>query len=320
MAAELHQLWETAVAPHWMALRTRMEADITHRAQTIARHGLSGMLATLHPRVLWSDDQLSLVSRFQGRVPGSTGLVLTPSVFTTDLSMVIDSVPAPAERQPMFAYPSRPGPDSGTGTGTRPARALPYQPNANLDRIEYDSVSTTKVWLKMSNDGAHGAAHFAAYANAHRDGGPWQYTVDPDSPVSDFFNCGWLYGNGAYDLSVVGPNRFLRRFIGNTTQAGSKVAVTASYAPAPDTGKLAVWFALANHGNSPVTFTITTNYYRHDGPWTHTVQPGSSVNDWFNQVAYCNGWYDFTITVDSDDSWSQRFSGHLETGSASVSG
>lgn len=112
MAAELHQLWEAALAPQWMALRTRMEADITHRAQTIARHGLSGMLATLHPRVLWNDDQLSLVSSFQGRIPGSTGLVLTPSVFTTDLRMVIDSVPAPATRQPMFVYPSRPGPDT----------------------------------------------------------------------------------------------------------------------------------------------------------------------------------------------------------------
>ncbi|WP_425557785.1 alkaline phosphatase family protein [Kitasatospora cystarginea] len=196
--------------------------------------------------------------------------------------------------------------------GTRPARALPYQPGANLDRIEYDNTSTTKVWLKMSNDGGHGAAHFAAYANAHRDGGPWQYTVDPGSPVSDFFNCGWFYGNGAYDLSVVGPNRFLRRFIGDTTKAGGNVGVTASHAPAPDTGKLAVWFALANNSGSPVTFTITTNHYRLDGPWTYTVRPGASVSDWFNQVAYCNGWYDFTITVDSDGGWSQRFSGHLD--------
>ncbi|MET8627652.1 phosphocholine-specific phospholipase C [Kitasatospora sp. NPDC004669] len=204
--------------------------------------------------------------------------------------------------------------------GTRPARALPYQPNANLDRIEYDNVSTTKVWLKMSNDGGRSAAHFAAYANAHRDGGPWQYTVDSGSPVSDFFNCGWFYGNGAYDLSVVGPNRFLRRFIGDTTKAGGNVAVTASYAPAPDTGKLAVWFEMVNHGGSAVTFTVTTNYYRHDGPWTYTVRPGSSVRDWFNQVAYCNGWYDFAITVDSDGGWSQRFSGHLETGGPSVSG
>ncbi|MCG6499856.1 helix-turn-helix transcriptional regulator [Kitasatospora sp. A2-31] len=116
VAAELYRLWEWAIAPQWMALRSRMEEDIAHRAQTIARHGLSGMLAGLHPRVLWGEDQLSVVSRFQGRVPGSTGLVLMPSAFATDLRMVIDSVPAaPAGRQPMFSYPSRPGPDTGSG-------------------------------------------------------------------------------------------------------------------------------------------------------------------------------------------------------------
>ena len=114
VTAELHQLWEWAVAPQWMALRTLMEEDIGHRAQTTARHGLSGMLATLHPRVLWSDDQLSLVSRFRGRISGSTGLVLTPSVFTTDLRVVIDSIPGPARRQPMFAYPCRRGPETRT--------------------------------------------------------------------------------------------------------------------------------------------------------------------------------------------------------------
>jgi phospholipase C len=204
--------------------------------------------------------------------------------------------------------------------GTRPARALPYQPNANLDRIQYNSTSSTLVWLKMSNDGGQRAAHFSAYANAHRSGGPWQYTVDSGSPVSDSFNCGWFYGNGAYDLSVVGPNRFLRRFPGDTTAAGSTAAVTASYAAAPDTGKLAVWFRMANTGGTPITFTITSNHYRYDGPWTYTVQPGASVSDYFNQVAYCNGWYDFTVTVDRDGSWSQRFMGHLETRGPSISG
>ena len=115
VAAELHQLWECAVGPRWTALRAHMEEDIGRRAQTIARHGLSGMLATLHPGLLWSDDQLRLVTRFRGRISGSTELVLTPSVFTTNLRMVIDSIPAPATRQPMFAYPCRPGAETRTG-------------------------------------------------------------------------------------------------------------------------------------------------------------------------------------------------------------
>ncbi|MFI9273704.1 phosphocholine-specific phospholipase C [Kitasatospora sp. NPDC052896] len=207
-------------------------------------------------------------------------------------------------------------------SGTRQARALPYQPNANLDHLEFDSGGVAKVWLSMANVGAQGtsSAHFAAYANAYRSGGPWQYTVDPGGSTSDFFNCGTGYGSGAYDLSVVGPNRFLRRFTGNTGKAGKAVAVAASYAAAPDTGQLAIWFELTNNGSSAVTFTIAADNYRTDGPWTYQVPAGGSVSDYFNACAYSDGWYDLSVTVDVDASWSQRFTGHLETGAASVTG
>ncbi|MFK0194798.1 phosphocholine-specific phospholipase C [Kitasatospora sp. NPDC090308] len=203
--------------------------------------------------------------------------------------------------------------------GTRPARALPYQPVANLDHLEFGSGGVTKVWIAMANQGT-ASSHFAAYANAYRSGGPWQYTVDPAGSTSDFFNCGTGYGAGKYDLTVVGPNRFLRRFTGDATAAGKNAAVTATYAPAPDTGKLALWFELANTGTAAVTFTVTSNAYRSDGPWTYTVAAGARTSDHFNAVAYTNGWYDFTVTVSGDASWSQRFTGHLETGAPSISG
>ncbi|MFC7185268.1 phosphocholine-specific phospholipase C [Kitasatospora paranensis] len=203
--------------------------------------------------------------------------------------------------------------------GTRPARALPYQPNANLDHLEFATGGVMKVWLTMANQGTAGT-HFAAYANAYRTGGPWQYTLDPGANTSDFFNCGTNYGNGPYDLSVIGPNRFLRRFKGDATKPGKSAAATVSYAAAPDTGKQAVWFKLANTGTTAVTFTITSTNYRSDGPWTYTVPAGGSTSDYFNAVAYTNGWYDFTVTVDSDTTWSQRFTGHLETGTPSISG
>jgi len=203
--------------------------------------------------------------------------------------------------------------------GTRPARALPYQPNANLDELEFGSNGKILVWIEMANAGT-AATHFAAYANAYRTGGPWQYTVDPGAGQRDFFNCGTFYGDGKYDLSVVGPNRFLRRFTGNATAAGRYLSVTATYATAPDTGKLAVFFTLANTSAAAVTFTIRANSYRGDGPWTYTVPAGGSVTDHFNAVAYSSGWYDLTVTAGSDAGWSQRFAGHLETGAPSTSG
>jgi phospholipase C len=214
-------------------------------------------------------------------------------------------------------------------SGTKPARALPYQPDGYVDHVEYDANGQILLWIKMANEGpqATSAATFSIYANAYRTGGPWQYTVAPynaatgaNGTVTDYFNIGTGYGAGLYDLTLTGPNRFLRRFAGNATTAGQHTEVTSYYAPAPNTGEQAVWFTMTNTGTSAATFTITSTNYRSDGPWTYQVAAGGSVSDYFNAVAYDNGWYDFTITVSVDSAWSRRFTGHVETGAASVTG
>lgn len=132
LAAELDQLWQAAIEPNWAPLRVRIEADIARRAQTTVRDGLAGMLTSLHPRIMWSDDHLRLVTRFQGRIADNTSLVLVPSVFNTDLHMIIDPLPqGPLRRQPMLVYPACPGPDSETAT-TSPAGALMGATRAKL--------------------------------------------------------------------------------------------------------------------------------------------------------------------------------------------
>lgn len=205
-------------------------------------------------------------------------------------------------------------------SGTRRARALPYQPAGFLDGHEI-SGSTMRVYVKMLNEGgpATRAAHYAIYANAHRTDGPWQYTVDANSTERDFFNCGSGYGDGKYDLTLIGPNRFLRRFQGDLTKAGRAVAVTTSYRVESGTGKLALWFKMTNNSQQQVTFTVKSTRYR-SGTWTYNVPAGGSTEDYFNQVHYSNGWYDFDLTISSDTTWRQRFTGHLETGSSSITG
>ncbi|MDX6348069.1 MAG: phospholipase [Streptomyces sp.] len=206
--------------------------------------------------------------------------------------------------------------------GTKPARALPYQPNGYLDRLEFGTGGVIKAWIAMANQGApaKNAVHLSIHPNAYRSRVPWQYTVDPGGTASDYFNIGTGYGDGAYDLTLVGPNRFLRRFTGNATTAGRYAEVTSSYDTATDTGKQALWLKLTNTSTAAVTFTVTANQYRTDGPWTYQVPAGGSVSDHFNAVAYQNGWYDLTVTVSTDTAWSRRFTGHIETGSASITG
>ncbi|MPY34607.1 phospholipase C, phosphocholine-specific [Streptomyces adustus] len=206
--------------------------------------------------------------------------------------------------------------------GTRPARALPYQPGGQLDRLEFGVSGRILAWFTMANQGAPAtrAAHFSIHPNAYRDTTPWQYTVDAGATATDSFNIGAGYGDGRYDLTMLGPNRFLRRFQGDATKAGKSAEVSARYAVESGTGREALWLRMTNSAAAAVTFTITANHYRDDGPWTYRVAAGGSTEDFFNVVAHQNGWYDLTVTVDSDTTWSRRFTGHLETGAPSVSG
>ncbi|MFC1434462.1 phosphocholine-specific phospholipase C [Streptacidiphilus sp. N1-3] len=205
--------------------------------------------------------------------------------------------------------------------GTRPARALPYQPNGNVSEYTFGSGGVAKVWIAMDNTGpqATRAAHFSVYANAHRSGGPWQYTVPAGGTVSDFFNCGAGYGDGAYDLTVVGPNRFLRRFQGNADTVGATLSATASYQRAGSAGS-GLYLSFGNSGTQRAVFTITANNYRTGDPDTHKVEPGTSSSYSVAVNGSAHGWYDVTATCDLDPSWSQRFTGHVEDGDDSISG
>ncbi|WP_405805859.1 phospholipase C, phosphocholine-specific [Streptomyces sp. NBC_00210] len=210
----------------------------------------------------------------------------------------------------------------GQEAGTRPARALPYQPNGNLDRLEFGTAGKILAWFSMANQGAsaRSAAHFSIHPNAYRSTEPWQYTVDAGGTASDYFNIGTGFGAGKYEISMAGPNRFLRRFTGDATKAGKSIEVVARFAVESGSGKQAIWFKLTNTSAAAVKFTIKADNYRTDGPWTYTVPAGGSTEDYFNAVAYQNGWYDFTVTADVDPTWSRRYTGHIETGSPSVSG
>jgi phospholipase C len=69
-----------------------------------------------------------------------------------------------------------------------------------------------------------------------------------------------------------------------------------------------------------VIFTITFNNYSSQACETVRVQPHDQQAWVLDACAHSDGWYDITITVSSDPGWSQRLTGHLETGRASVSG
>jgi phospholipase C len=206
--------------------------------------------------------------------------------------------------------------------GTRPARAVPYQPNAWISGFTSEG-ETMRLALTFTNEGdqAKKHAHFAVYPNAHRAGGPFQVSVAPLGTESDVFDIGRGFGDGRYDFTVVGPNRFLRRMTGNARGPGNELEAVAFYALDPSIDRLAVWFELTNRSAARALFTITANAYREpSASWTRELLPGERTSMPFDQLGHASGWYDFSITANLDASWSRRFTGHLETGAPSVSG
>jgi phospholipase C len=206
--------------------------------------------------------------------------------------------------------------------GSRPARPVPYQPNAWISDIT-SKGEFIQMRLVFSNQGeaANKHAHFAVYANAHRAGGPWQYGVAPHGAESDTFDIGRGFGDGRYDFSVVGPNRFLRHMTGDARRPGRDLEAVAYYAVDPAIDRLALWLELTNQSTARVAFTVLANAYRERGAaWTRDLEPGERASMPFDQLGHAGGWYDFTVTASLDERWSRRLAGHLETGAASISG
>jgi phospholipase C len=216
-------------------------------------------------------------------------------------------------------------------TGSKPARPLPYQPNASLAGFT-TAKGTATADLVLSNSGQHvaRASHFSVYDNtltttpsiaSYPAGFPGQYTVAPSTrKVEAVAATGPVDASGSYDITVIGPNRFLRRFAGNVNSAGAGLRVTADYFTEGWGPRPMLTLTLANTGRSDVTFTVTPNNYSHDRAQEYRVRGGQSASHELDPISTSNGWYDVTVTVSSDSSWSQRFTGHLENGSASVTG
>ncbi|MEW1693721.1 phosphocholine-specific phospholipase C [Streptomyces sp. NPDC091265] len=190
--------------------------------------------------------------------------------------------------------------------GARPARALPYQPDAQAKVVD------GAVQVNLTNTG-RSSAHFALYPYAgefpvpqHRDvKGTTQWTV----PVT----------GEAYRFTVTGPNGFRREFAGSAKDGAPAEVASRVTAPERD-----LHLTLRNTGRTTLTFNVRPRGYVDEADlrdWIRTVKvkPGRSRTV-VHSAADAHGWYDLDVTVDGDDAFRRRLMGHIENGRASVSG
>ncbi|MGA9670575.1 MAG: phospholipase C, phosphocholine-specific [Terracidiphilus sp.] len=189
--------------------------------------------------------------------------------------------------------------------GIRPARPVPYELNVHGET----DFSTGSVKIHFANTGR--AAAVFQVRSGNNQNGPWTYTVGPKTNVSDTWGIA-ATGQTAYDLSVFGPNGFLREFKGSVSGHGSaNLHVGSEYDGDGDD----IALNIRNAGSANAKVRILNVYTNH--ATTHELEPGDTFSEsWELHGSY--SWYDFVVTVDSDPTFEQHLAGHVESGKDGV--
>ncbi|MFD0036536.1 phosphocholine-specific phospholipase C [Streptomyces anulatus] len=188
--------------------------------------------------------------------------------------------------------------------GARPARPLPYRPDARARR----SGDTLRV--ELANTG-RSSAHFALYPYAG------EFPAPQHKDVRDTAHWTVPLTGEAYRFTVTGPNGFRREFAG-PADGGAEVATRIDHRDRD------LHLTLRNTGRRTLTFLVRPLGYVDEDDvrdWTRrvTVKPGRS-RALVHSAADAHGWYDLAVTVDGEDGFRRRLMGHIENGRASVSG
>ena len=186
--------------------------------------------------------------------------------------------------------------------GIRPARALPYEVNVHA------TVNPAKntVALQFINTGT------ATVVFQVRSGNPADvvrsYTVEPGKQLSDTWHFASLY-----DLSVYGPNGFLRSFRGSVGPHASVLDVTSRYGTQ---WRGAIAFAITNLANAQAEVSVLDAYTGKSV--TRLLNPQQTFEDGLTLDEF-GGWYDLIVSVSGDATFRYQIAGHVETGTDSIS-
>jgi phospholipase C len=192
--------------------------------------------------------------------------------------------------------------------GVRLARSLPYAVAVD-GQVESDG----RLQLNFTNRGQAGVSLLVT--SSERDDGPWSYTVEAGKQLSAQWET--PHGASGYQLSVYGPNGFLREFAGSHPGAAPgrpRGEVRAQIGESSDQLRL----TLINTGRSTAHFRVQPNAYSDEPARHYQVHSGGSVEDVWD-ISHSAHWYDLSVSIDADPNFLRRLAGHHETGRPSLS-
>jgi len=188
--------------------------------------------------------------------------------------------------------------------GLRHARAIPYELQAS-GKADFGADSFE---ISFANSGEAAACFHVRSGNSAQ--GPWTFTVEAGKSLSYLWDIG--SDPGRYDLSVFGPNGFMRAFRGGVSGSKANIDTECRY----DGDDLQLEVILTNRGARFCRVTVANAYG--GKKVERSLSPGQSVKTtWDLNASF--GWYNLSIEEASDRSFARQLAGHVESGTPSVS-
>ena len=217
--------------------------------------------------------------------------------------------------------------------GTRPATALPYQLYAD-GRLSGDKKSfeikmqaKKEVFGEQSSGSPFNVYAPGEYVTRDSEGKQqeifepvrtWNYAVTAGDALTERWPLD-SFKNSRYHLRLYGPNGFFREFEGNSKDP--QIEINCEY----QRGRLlkskatgSIELKISNLDKSRAySVEITDNAYKNK-PLLKKIGPSGEETIVVN-TDQSFGWYDFSVTVDGNPAFMQRFAGRVETGKESFS-
>jgi len=184
--------------------------------------------------------------------------------------------------------------------GVAHARAVPYELHVRGQADADDG----KVRVHFANSGR--AAAVFQVRSGNDQAGPWTYTVGARDEVTETWNFKATHET-EYDLTVYGPNGFLRGFEGKLAPNAADLSVRVLYEP----DRQAIVLEVQNGGHRLEKVRVHDAYG--GAGVSRFLDAGETFAHRVSLDGSC-GWYDLTLQVDSDARFRRRVAGHLETG------
>ncbi len=207
-------------------------------------------------------------------------------------------------------------------SGIKTSCAIPYELYADGELLA--DKKAFKITFKSGNDifgNSSSGSPFTVYSK--------HYSEDPDLAIrkytvkaGDALDDEWFidaFKNEDYALSVHGPNGFLREYTGNIN---SDIPTIRCKYQKDRKGNITGNILIELIANNPINKTkvkITDNAYK--AKIQNITLPKAATSNVIEskiiELTKSFNWYDFTVTVEGNTHFSQRYAGHVETGNES---